>query len=377
MDKNTERLFEINKRKAEIRGLIEENKVENLDDIEAELRGLDTEYASIEKRMRIVDGIVIEKPEGEKRNMEIEKTGAGSPEYRSAFLRKLQGAELNDAEKRALTIDNSSVGAVVPTITQNRILDKVKEYAPLLAEIELLNVPGGVKMAVEGVTADASLHTEGATITASADTMVSVTLGAYEITKLITISKSVAQMSVDAFETWLVNKLGKKIADKISGYIISGTGSDQPQGIEKAQTWDATNSVTVTLAGSLTAKNVQELVGLLSGGYDAGAKFLMSKKTLFSDFMPLQDASKNDLVRIIEGKFYIYGYEVIMDERVTLHEAFLGNLVMGYVGNLAEDVNVTSAFDLKTNSFDYLGCAMFDGKVAIGEAFVKLIKATA
>jgi HK97 family phage major capsid protein len=375
MDANTARLFEINKRKAEIRSLIEENKADDIDKIEAELRTLNTEFENIEKRMRVLDGIVIPKPVDavEKRDND---TDIDSAEYRSAFLNNLRKVDLTEAEKRALTTVSGSVGAVVPTITQNKIIDKVKEYAPLLSEIELLYVQGNVKIAVEGTTNDAALHTEGATITASADTVISVTLGGYEINKLITVSKSVSTMSIDVFENWLANKLGKSIADKISTYIISGTGTDQPQGIQYANTWGATNSVTVTLAGSLTAANVQTLVGLLSGGYDKGAKFVMSKKTLFSDFMPLQDNAKHELVKFIDGKYYVYGYEVVFDDRVTLHEAFLGNLAMGYVGNLAEDINVVSDFDVKTNSFDYLGSAMFDGKVAIGEAFVKLIKAT-
>lgn len=48
-----------------------------------------------------------------------------------------------------------------------------------------------------------------------------------------------------------------------------------------------------------------------------------------------------------------------------------------YIGNLSEEINVTSDFDLKTNSYEYLGSCMFDGKPALGEAFVKLVKATA
>ena len=102
----------------------------------------------------------------------------------------------------------------------------------------------------------------------------------------------------------------------------------------------------------------------------------MSKKILFTDFMPLQDTAKHDLVTKEGASYYIYGYPVLLEDRVIFHEAFLGNLKKAYVGNLAESVNVVSAFDIKTNSFDYLGSAIFDGKVPIGEAVVKLIKAT-
>lgn len=300
-----------------------------------------------------------------------------SVEYRSAWLKDIRKLELSDVEKRALTTVSGSVGAIIPTLTMNKIVDQLKQYAPLLSEIELLAVPGGVSIAVEGTNNNAALHTEGATITASADTLTKVTLGAYEITKLITISKSVSKMSVDAFEGWLVGKLAAKLGALATYLIIYGTGSDQPQGVEKAATWGAGNSITVAVAGSLSATNVRDLIALLPGGYDAGAKFLMSKKTFYNDFIGLQDNAKHSLISQEGRQFFISGYPVMFDERVTLHEAYLGDFKAGYVGNMPEDANIVSQFVARENSFDFLGSAMFDGKVAVAAAFVKLIKATA
>ena len=257
----------------------------------------------------------------------------------------------------------------------NKIISKVNQYCPLLDKIDLLHVPGGVTIPAEGTTADAALHSEGATITADGDTLSSVTLGAFEITKLITISKSVEKMSVDAFETWLVNKLARKIADKITALIISGTGSNQPQGIN-AISWTSSNSVTVAVSADLTAANVKAVVGKLNGGYDAGAEWLMSKSTFMNDFHPLMDNSKNNVVTLDGGKYYVMGYPVNWDDRVTAHEAFLGNFYRGYVGNMPEEVNVTSQFVTRENAYDFLGAAMFDGKVQAVEAFVKIVKAT-
>ena len=101
----------------------------------------------------------------------------------------------------------------------------------------------------------------------------------------------------------------------------------------------------------------------------------MSKKTLFNDFMPLQDNAKNDIVTREGRSYYVYGYPVLIDSRVTEHEAYFGDLKK-YVANLAEAVNVKTDFDIDTNSNKYLGVAIFDGAPALGEAFVKLAKAT-
>lgn len=356
-----------------------ENKANELEEEKKSL------IAQAEKRKTILDkikrgisGTTIEKIEDGKdgkNKMNEERDILKSAEYRSAFLKNLQGRKLTESEQRAMTSATSSVGAVIPTITQDLVMEKLEECAPLLNEIELMRVNGNVTFAVEADKTDANIHEEGATITEDGDVLVPVSLTTYEITKYITISKTVAKMSVDAFEKWLVNMLAKRIARKITKLIINGTGSDQPKGVDKANTWGATNSVTVAKASSLTETDVTNLISLLPGAYDANAKWLMSKKTLLGDFRPLQNKSKNDIFVKENGKYYVEGYEVMLDDSVTLHEAYLGDFKM-YAGNLADDVTVDTDKKLSSNSFEYLGCANFDGKPAIGEAFVKLVKGT-
>lgn len=359
--------------------------LETIESLENEVTELEQREAfikeSVEKRNKLInrvintnDGQVLESRKQGDDKMEPIVYTIESTEYRSAYLNKLRGIELNDAEKRAFTTVAGSAEAVIPKETQNRILEVVKQEAPLLAEINLLAVPGGVRLPVEDVVNAAIKHVENANITAAADKLTYVDMFGYEVVKLLQISKSVMKMSVSAFEDWLVKNLGKSLASFISASIIDGSGSGEAKGFNKI-TWNASNSISVTLAGALTGANVTGLIALLPGGYDARAKFLMSKKTLFTDFMPLKDASKNDLVTREGSQYFIYGYPVMLDERVTFHEAFLADFTQ-YYGNLPEGVNVVSDFDLNTNSFKYLGSAIFDGKPALESAFVKLIKAT-
>lgn len=375
------RMKEINDRKAELRAMLEGTDEVNLDEIKKELRDLNTEFETLENRKKTAEGIAAGTiPAVEIENPVAARSAAdaaadGEKEYRAAWLRNIRGLELTDAETRALTTAASSVGATVPTITQNKIVEKVKQYCPLLDKIDLLRVPGGVTVPAEGTTTDAKTHAEGAAITADADTIVSVVLSGYEVTKLVTISKSVEKMSIDAFESWLVNKISRKIAEKIGYLIVYGSGSSEAQGINKI-TWGADNSVTVAKTASLTAANVQALVALLNGGYDSGAEWLMSKTTFFTDFHPLMNNSKDNIVTEQNGSYRVMGYPISFDDRITAHEAFLGNIYRGYVGNMPEDITVTSQFVTRENAYDFLGCAMFDGKVQATEAFVKLVKAT-
>lgn len=376
------RLQEIEQRLSAIREEMNADGA-NLDALNSEVDSLISERNAIrtevEKRKGILNkigsgalgsGEPIAQPE-EQRSFDV-----SSPEYRSAFFKKLRRLELTETEKRAFSSGASSAGAVIPTQTANEIIKKLKQHAPLLGEITLLQVAGNVKFAIENAKADAAIHTENATITAGTDTFTTVTLGGYEIVKLVQISDTVSTMSIDAFESWLTDMLAEKIGEKIGVCLVNGTGTSEPAGVASAATWGDTNSITVTKAGSLTAANVQALIGLLDGVYDANAKFLMSKKTLFTDFMPLQDNSKNSIVTI-EGKdYFVYGYPVLLESNVTVHEAYLGDFKK-IVGNLAENITIKGDFDINTNSNKYLGVAIFDSKVADSDAFVKLAKATA
>lgn len=381
------RIKEIEARLAAIKKEIEERgdamKAEEIDALEKETKELTEERAGLiaaaEKRNGILDNIakgagIVSRTFEQKQDNADPDDPFGTPEYRSAWLKNLRRLPLTDAEKRAYANASGTGAEVVPTQTANEIISKVKKLAPMLNEVTLLHVKGAVKFAVEGTNNDAAIHKENADITAAADTLTTVTLTGYEIIKLVQISDTVMTMSIAAFESWIVDMLAEAIARKVEDFFINGTGSSQPKGIDKANTWSATNSVTVAKAGSLTAANVQTLIGLLNAGYDRNAKFAMSKKTLFTDFMPLQDNSKNHIVTVQGNNYFVYGYPVLLSDYVKEHEAFLGDFKK-VCANLAENINVKNAYDIDTNSYKYSGIAIFDCTPAIGEAFVKLAKA--
>lgn len=384
------RIKEIEARLAAIKQEIEERgdamKAEEIDALEKETKELTEERAGLiaaaEKRNGILDNIakgggVSIRSFGKKEEDNADPDDPfGTPEYRSAWLKNLRRLPLTDAEKRAYANASGTGEEVVPTQTANEIISKVKKLAPMLNEVTLLHVKGAVKFVVEGTNNDAAIHTENAAITPAADTLTTVTLSGYEIVKLVQISDTVMTMSIAAFESWIVDMLAEAIARKVEDFFINGTGSSQPKGVDKANTWGATNSVSVGASASLTAANVQTLIGLLNAGYDRNAKFVMSKRTLFTDFMPLQDTSKNHIVTVQGNSYFVYGYPVLLSDYVKEHEAFLGDFKK-VCANLAESINVKNAYDIDTNSYKYSGIAIFDCQPAIGEAFVKLVKAGA
>lgn len=374
------RLKEIEKRLAEIRSALESEGADvdalsqEADDLIAEKRKI-TETA--EKRRNVLEriasgvhgaGAPLVTPEPEEPKAEERGNVLAQAEYRSAWLKNIRKLDLTENEKRAFTIASGSAGAAVPTTTVNKIVEAVKQHAPLLTMIDLMHVTGNITIPAEGTTIEAATHKENQTITSDNDKLkVAVTLGGFEVTKLITISKSVDTMTIDAFENWLVNKISRTVAEKIENLILNGTGTSEAQGINQI-TWNETNSVTTE---TVTEANILQIIGLLNGGYDKNAVWLMSKNTFWNSFYPLMNKSKNVTIAYENSKWFVGGFEVIMEDRQD--GALFGDFYNGYAANMPEDINVVSQFVAKQNGYDILGAAMFDGKVQAIEAFRKLI----
>ena len=132
--------------------------------------------------------------------------------------------------------------------------------------------------------------------------------------------------------------------------------------------------VAIAAAGTtITAATVQTLLGSVKG---ASIAMLCNRKTLYTQLLPLQDNGKNALVRF-EGTYSsarVYGVDVLVDDNVADSTIFCGDMDK-LVAAIGEDINVRQAYDINTNSYKYLGVALFDTKVGIASAFAKLAPA--
>lgn len=386
------RRAEITARKAEIRKLLTDDATADMDALEKELRELNDEDAQLEKRQAIERMLnagggapTPENPVSARRASEEDTEKL----YRSAWLKTLQGKALSDDEKRvyeqrAYTTDAGSVLPIIPESTANQIIRKMYEVAPILEKCKIFHVPGNFKFAVEGTNSDAALHTENGAITAASDSLNSVSLTGYEIVKLVKASRASTEMALSAFESYIVEVVAESIARKIENYIFTGTGSNQPGGVKIAGKGasgaytDNTDQITVAKTASLTETDVVTLYGLLASGYERNAVWCMNKATFFSDFFPLMNKSKNNLIEFANGKYYIMGAEVYFTGSLAAHEAYYGDFQY-IIGNYSQDITVVRSehSGLATNSIDYLGACVFDSKPVAGlGAFVHLAKAT-
>lgn len=380
------RMQEINARKAELRSMLEGSGEVDLDAIEKELRDLDTEFKELEKRKATIDGInagtipAVEIPNPV--TARSADTFDQDKEYRSAWLKNLQGKALTENEQRAYSTAANSALPAIPESTANEIIKKMYEVAPILQRCKIFHVPGNFKFAVEGTNSDAALHTENGSITAASDSLGSVSLTGYEIVKLVKASRATVNMTINAFESYIVEIIAEAIARKIENYIFAGTGSNQPGGVANGGKGSngaytaGTDQVTVAASANVAEADITTLYGMLASGYERNAVWAMSKATFFAYFYALMNKSKNNLIEFANGKYYIMGCEVYFTGSLAKGVAYLGDFSY-IVGNYSQDITVVKSehSGLATNSVDYLGSCVFDSKAIAGlGAFVKFVK---
>ncbi len=390
------RLKEIEKRLAEIKVELDKDGAD-IDALEEEVKELTEERKKLleqaEKRKKIINDIAsgegtviddfIPKPKEERKfeNMTKEEI-LETPEYRSAFLKKLLGKPLTEVEERAYSSASDSAGAVIPTQTASELFDKMVAIAPMINEITLLRVAGNVKFAIENVRDAATQHTENAAVTPAGDSLDYVTLAGYEYIKVIRISKTVQTMSINAFENWLTDMLAEDIAVAIENDIINGNGQSGPKGVEKAATWTADeNLIKYTKGGAPSYDNVMDMIAALPLRYHSGAKFLCNSKFLYGKLAKIKDDSNQPILvkDMANGlQFRIMGFPVLLSDKVVDGVMYFGNYKK-VVGNLAQDVLVESSTQsgFLSNSIDFRGTAIFDCDIALPDAFIKMAEAEA
>lgn len=377
------RMKEIRDRKAELRTLLESTAEVNLEEIEKELRELNAEYEQLENRKKVAEGIaagtipVAEIPTPVAARSD--NTFDFEKEYRSAWLKNLQGKALTETEQRAYSTAANSALPAVPETTAGEIIKKMYEVAPILQRCKIFRVPGNFKFAVEGNNTDAALHNENAAITVAADNLGSVSLTGYEIVKLVKASRATANMTISAFESYIVEIIAEAIARRIENYIFAGTGTNQPGGVGqggKGASGAYTKDVDMVETTAVTEADITTVYGMLASGYERNAVWAMSKATFFANFYALMNKSKNNLIEFANGKYYIMGCEVYFTGSLEAGVSYLGDFSY-IVGNYSQDITVVKSehSGLATNSIDYLGSCVFDSKAIAGlGAFVKLVK---
>jgi len=433
------RLNEIDARKAELRKSLEAVKIEDVATFDVKPISDEIETLTTEER-RIMDIVELSQKvqssdtlltnvgdesrggfmgQGGLSAAEYAMTEARkSKEYRYAFFKMLQsGKGTLTAEERKImhagnevgngrnltelrfTSDSGSAGAAIPQITLDLVVQKLLVVSAVYPFISKYNLKGNLKIPYENVFGDAAWTAEGSTVAPGADTLAFLLLTAYDLIKTVQVSRVVEQLSIDAFEAYIVDKLFRKLMVAIENAIINGTGTTQPTGILPGISWILAPGATqnkihygATLS-TLTYTNFTTLKGLLKAPYHPNAYFVMNSNTLYSGVCGIKDALGRPIflenpqwgltTPAGDGKQVDYnqsaivgrilGSPVIMSPYVADGTILLGDLRF-YNFNLSVDVLIEKSYEygFAQNDVWYKGWLLADGGVSIQEAFVQM-----
>ena len=349
-----------------------EERANELEAIKAELEAREQAAKEAEEKRQEVaesrqDPVI--KEFVEEKRME-ERFAVNSPEYREAFLRKLQGKEITPEERAAVTAT-----AAIPTQTMNQIVGKL-ELNPMIAAVDLTQIPGYVTYPAESSINNAAWVDMDTAATDSADALQAVTLGAYKLIKTVEISADVDAMSIDAFEAWLVKKLVNKIEKALDAGILVGTGVTQATGIATTkETADGTFKRSGIKWGDICG-----IMGALKGEYHPNASFVMNPTLFFGKVLGMTDTAGQRVVvnePQADRKFNLLGYPVIVDGNCGAEDIFFGDL-SAYKLNLAKAIEVkrSEEAEFRKGSAVYRAMTLADGKLADVNAIVRYVATT-
>ncbi|MEB6260832.1 phage major capsid protein [Staphylococcus haemolyticus] len=388
-------LEDIETRAREIKGQIDTDPDTNVTKLNVEIEGLNQAKANIKDKeqenekgsdkpveQRSYNPITGAQLRGQQ---EINKDNVfGSNEYRSAFFKTMLGQDLSSIEQRAFNtaqeVEQRAEGfassnnsqAVLPETTLNEIITKARKQGGLIGHVRNFNIPTKIKIPIGTPTSKANWHTEGALVEAEHPDTVSIQFDGNEILKVFSISVKAQTMSIQAFESYLVQELTQTVVETIDHALVNGTGVEQGQGILTGITWDDTNSVDLT--GKYT--DFTKALGLLKRGYSAGAKFAMSNATLYNQVYGVMDANERPILNHdaqSDDIHRIFGKEVVIDDNIEDGTILLGNFQ--YVGfNLPQGIALEKSTEssFRSGLIDFRCMAVADCKPLVDEAFVKL-----
>lgn len=374
MDLKEMTVEQLEERKSAIVGELD-NEGADLDALEEEVRAIKAELeareaeeakkAEVREAVAMGEGEVIKTFVEEKRDME-KNYAVDSVEYRDAWLKDLMGKELNAEERAAITGTDA-----IPTETLNKIINVLKENA-LLGKIDMLEIPGYVKIPIYATNNDATWTD---TSTDSQDVIGSITLQPKQLIKTIEVPATVDKMSISAFERYITEALANKIESALQKAVIAGTGTTEPVGIITA----ATSKTGKFTKAAVTKADLLAEMGDLPSEYQNGACWIMPSKVFFSEVMAIAD--HNDFTNVNNGFTYkLFGKDVVFDDnaKVSSQDAILYGQPKAYHVNLGEGVKVDKDLSVgfRSNSAVYRGVCLADGNLDNSNAFVKYTRST-
>lgn len=267
------------------------------------------------------------------------KTPEQKKEDRSAKEIEERAFETLIRENRATgNMAKADNGAVIPTTIANRIIERVKQIAPIYALATKFNVKGKLTFPVGKESITTAYGTEFTALTSSNVGFDSLELDGHLVGALSKISNSLINNAQFDIVSYVVNKVAESIAIFLENELINGT--EKINGV-----LDTTNNTNVakfdTTADLPTTDELIAMQVEIPQQNQAGCMWLVSNKTLVA-LRQLKDGNDRYLLQddITNGFGYtLLGKPVMVSDNMTDKNVVYGDFSAMYV-NVHEDVAI-------------------------------------
>lgn len=332
--------------------------------LKEELRQLDE---AAEKRRKLREevsngaGEVVRRFE---QHTEARTYGAGSKEYRNAFLKNLLGLDMTSEERAAFVHTTANTSAVLPTTMLNSIWDLVSQRHAIMGDITVYRTGTILEVVKHTAIAQGAAKTvsENTANDDEQNTFVKVTLSGKDFSKHVDISYAMERMSVDALERYLIDEISASLGDAMADDVISQIGTDMTAG----------NKVNSAVNSALTFKELAALFGKLKRV--GTVTVYATRATIYNYLVGMVDTTGRPIFQPSaqagqEG--VILGAQIKVEDSVDDNVVLVGD-ARRVVYNMIQDIMIESDKDIKKHVTTYSGYARGSGALIDPDSFAQL-----
>lgn len=350
----------------ELEAMIPENETEartltaeeiaTFDEKHSEIRAIDETIDRIEE-LRAKELGKEEEYKEEKNAEEVEKR---------ALENFFRGKDLIGEERALLASANT---ALMPLEISKTILKKLEETCPVLEMAKRFSSKGTLRLILEDTYGNAAVTPENTNFHESEVTFQTVELRAYKISTSVQATFELLQNSEIDLSNYLLDVIVRRLSRELNKLFITGTGTNQPQGLDKAtNTYEFKNE-------ALTIKDFIMMQTTIHPTYLENACWIVNRKT-FQDMASLLDGTGRPymIANVIQDKvvYTLLGLKVVVDVNVAEKTVIMANISEAYSINILTDISVKHLTEISyTSGVEvYAGYCMADGKIVNQDAIV-------
>lgn len=317
-----------------------------------------------------------------------------SEEYKMAWAKSLMGKTLTSDEQsvydmvnEAFTHTTENTSIVIPKMVSRGIWEKAAEMYPYFADVTKTYVNGVLSMVQENTSSDAGWYEEDKETEDGKETLKEFTLNGCELSRSITVSWKLKEMSIEDFIPYIQRKMARKMGAAAGYGATHGKGAAVKEKPEPIGTVTALLSeegtpqvVKYTKANGITYANILETRAKIKSGYASGLKIYANSTTIWTKLAGILDANKRPIFvpdPTGSGKIRILGMIVEEDDSMSDGEVLFSNPSEGYHMNINKEMSMMTEEHVKKRNTDYCGYAIMDGNIVTSEAHALLADETA